>query len=120
AAVFEQALAARRMVSMDRLASDRPVSVSIPEVAVPVAGDVVIDIRHPADSTGPLPGVEAGRVLAIPFYELQQRFPALPPGPRYLLYCRHGAMSRLHAGHLLGQGLSALGVYRPHGQANEA
>ena len=78
----------------------------------PLAEAAIIDIRHPAEEER-RPLEARGEVLKIPFYELQARIAGLDRKRTYLLYCGRGAMSALHAGHLIGQGYDNIKVYRP-------
>jgi thiamine biosynthesis protein ThiI len=77
------------------------------------AGGMVIDIRHPDEEELQPLGLEADRLLKIPFYRLSARFAELDSGCSYWLYCGKGVMSRLHAAHLMGQGHRNVGVYKP-------
>ena len=79
-----------------------------------LAGQIVIDIRHPdaaEDEPLDVPGIE---VQALPFYALNNKFKELDENRQYLLYCDKGVMSRLHAHHLLSEGHANVRVYRPH------
>ena len=90
---------------------DRTFTYRIPEA---LAGQIVLDIRHPdaaEDEPLQLDGVE---VQALPFYALNNRFKELDETRQYLLYCDRGVMSRLHAHHLLSEGHANVRVYRPH------
>lgn len=112
-AILSAAIASRRIAAIDQLADDLRTPVTIAETAVIADGDIVIDIRHPAERDDLPPGVDAGSCLLIPFYELHRRASELDHQQRYWLYCDRGVMSRLHAGHLQEQGLADAGVYRP-------
>ncbi len=75
--------------------------------------DIVIDIRHESERDAqppPLRGRTEANLLRIPFYRLGAEFAKLPGGPRYLLYCEHGMISRLHAAHLLDAGFDNVAV----------
>ncbi|RMQ42211.1 tRNA sulfurtransferase [Pseudomonas cichorii] len=112
-AVLERALERARLVTIDRVIDDLSQSVEIEEVSQALAGQVIIDIRHPdAQEDLPLdvPGVE---IQALPFYALNSRFKELDNTRQYLLYCDKGVMSRLHAHHLLSEGHANVRVYRP-------
>ncbi|RMN92596.1 tRNA sulfurtransferase [Pseudomonas cannabina] len=112
-AILEQALERARLVSIDRVIDDLSRNVDIEEVSQALAGQVIIDIRHPdAQEDQPLqvPGVE---IQTLPFYALNSRFKALDDTRQYLLYCDKGVMSRLHAHHLLSEGHANVRVYRP-------
>ena len=111
-AVLERAIAAARMQNIDEIVESDFERSPVEELSVPLAGGVIIDIRHPTEAElNPL-RVKA-KVMKIPFYELHSRAAELAPGPVYMLYCDRGAMSRLHAGHLLASGQGNFKVYRP-------
>ncbi|MDU8500157.1 tRNA uracil 4-sulfurtransferase ThiI [Pseudomonas syringae] len=112
-AILEQALERAKLISIDRVIDDLSRTVDIEEVSQALAGQVIIDIRHPdAQEDQPLqvPGVE---IQTLPFYALNSRFKALDDTRQYLLYCDKGVMSRLHAHHLLSEGHANVRVYRP-------
>ncbi|KPW19588.1 tRNA sulfurtransferase [Pseudomonas savastanoi pv. nerii] len=112
-AILEQALERAKLISIDRVIDDLSRNVDIEEVSQALAGQVIIDIRHPdAQEDQPLqvPGVE---IQTLPFYALNSRFKALDDTRQYLLYCDKGVMSRLHAHHLLSEGHANVRVYRP-------
>lgn len=84
---------------IDELGKD----VQVEEVREALAGQIVIDIRHPdaaEDEPLDVPGIE---VQALPFYALNNKFKELDENRQYLLYCDKGVMSRLHAHHLLSE-----------------
>ena len=115
-AVLDAAIAAAQMTRSDRLLESAPVLGEIDEIATPhalaEAGDAtVIDIRHPEERDAAPLRLPRGEPLAIPFFELARRAPALPRR-RYLLYCDQGVMSRMQALHLADRGLDHFGVYR--------
>ncbi|HEX8540847.1 MAG TPA: tRNA uracil 4-sulfurtransferase ThiI [Pseudomonas sp.] len=112
-AILERALENAKLVSIDRVIDDLSRSIEIEEVSQALAGQVVIDIRHPdaqEDQPLQLPGIE---IQALPFYALNSRFKELDNTRQYLLYCDKGVMSRLHAHHLLSEGHANVRVYRP-------
>jgi thiamine biosynthesis protein ThiI len=112
-AILERALENAKMVSIDRVIDELGQGVEIEEVSQALAGQVIIDIRHPDDQEDhplDLPGIE---VQALPFYALNSRFKELDYTRQYLLYCDKGVMSRLHAHHLLSEGHANVRVYRP-------
>jgi thiamine biosynthesis protein ThiI len=112
-AVLERALANAKLVSIDRVIDDLSRSIEIEEVSQALAGQVIVDIRHPdaqEDQPLVLPGIE---IQALPFYALNSRFKELDNTRQYLLYCDKGVMSRLHAHHLLSEGYANVRVYRP-------
>ncbi len=112
-AILERALENARMVPIDRVIDELGQGVEIEEVSQALAGQVVIDIRHPYEQDDrplSLPGIE---VQTLPFYALNSRFKELDYTRQYLLYCDKGVMSRLHAHHLLSEGHANVRVYRP-------
>ncbi|NER59273.1 tRNA 4-thiouridine(8) synthase ThiI [Pseudomonas sp. MAFF212428] len=112
-AVLERALERARLVSIDNVIDELGQDIQIEEVSQALAGQVVIDIRHPdaqEDQPLELDGIE---VKPLPFYALNSRFKELDPTRQYLLYCDKGVMSRLHAHHLLSEGHANVRVYRP-------
>ncbi|WP_341522008.1 tRNA uracil 4-sulfurtransferase ThiI [Pseudomonas sp. G.S.17] len=112
-AILERALENAKLVSIDRVIDDLSRSIEIEEVSQALAGQVVIDIRHPdaqEDQPLQLSGIE---IQALPFYALNSRFKELDNTRQYLLYCDKGVMSRLHAHHLLSEGHANVRVYRP-------
>jgi thiamine biosynthesis protein ThiI len=112
-AILERALERAKLVTIDRVIDELSQSVDIEEVSQALAGQVVIDIRHPdAQEDQPLvvPGIE---IQTLPFYALNSRFKELDYTRQYLLYCDKGVMSRLHAHHLLSEGHANVRVYRP-------
>ena len=112
-AVLERALERARLVSIDNVIDELGQDIQIEEVSQALAGQVVIDIRHPdaqEDQPLELDGIE---VKALPFYALNSRFKELDATRQYLLYCDKGVMSRLHAHHLLSEGHANVRVYRP-------
>ncbi|UVM27823.1 tRNA uracil 4-sulfurtransferase ThiI [Pseudomonas sp. B21-021] len=112
-AVLERALANARLVPIDRVIDELGQDLQIEEVSEALAGQIVIDIRHPdaaEDDPLELAGIE---VQTMPFYAVNARFKELDPTRQYLLYCDKGVMSRLHAHHLLSEGHANVRVYRP-------
>lgn len=112
-AVLERALERARLVSIDNVIDELGQDIQIEEVSQALAGQVVIDIRHPdaqEDQPLELDGIE---VKTLPFYALNSRFKELDPTRQYLLFCDKGVMSRLHAHHLLSEGHANVRVYRP-------
>ena len=78
--------------------------------------DIVIDIRHESEQGARPPALReaAGeQLLHIPFYRLRGDFEKLDRGPRYLLYCERGMISRLHAAHLMDSGFDNVAVLDP-------
>lgn len=112
-AVLERAIERAKLVPIDRVIDELGQDLQIEEVSEALAGQIVIDIRHPdaqEDDPLTLSGIE---IKALPFYALNARFKELDPTRQYLLYCDKGVMSRLHAHHLLSEGHANVRVYRP-------
>jgi thiamine biosynthesis protein ThiI len=111
--VLDRALEHARLVPIDRVIDELGEDIQVEEVCEAMAGQIVLDIRHPhAQQDQPLHvgGIE---VQAVPFFALNSRFKALDATRQYLLYCDKGVMSRLHAHHLLSEGYANVRVYRP-------
>jgi len=112
-AVLERALERATLLPIDRVIDELGKDLQVEEVAEALAGQVVLDIRHPdaaEDQPLEVPGVE---VQTLPFYALNNKFKELDENRQYLLYCDKGVMSRLHAHHLLSEGHANVRVYRP-------
>lgn len=111
--VLDRAIGNRVMQNIDEVMEDvRGETPDVEVIAVP-HGQVVIDIRHPdEEELDPLevPGTD---VETIPFYRLSNAFKKLDKDRNYLLYCKRGVMSKLHASHLLDEGYRNVGVFRP-------
>lgn len=119
-AVLARALERARQVAIDRVIDELGQDLPVEEVDQALAGQVVLDIRHPdqaEDAPLELPGIE---VQALPFYAINNRFKDLDANRQYLLYCDKGVMSRLHAHHLVSEGHQNVRVYRPAGQKLDA
>jgi thiamine biosynthesis protein ThiI len=113
-AVLEQAVADAVTYDIRTLSLDDVAPAVAPEELAQVGADAtVIDIRHPEEEERHPLRLGDTPVLKIPFYKLSTAFETLDSQRPYLLYCAKGVMSRLHAAHLLGQGKSNVGVYRP-------
>ncbi|MDR2212517.1 MAG: tRNA 4-thiouridine(8) synthase ThiI [Pseudomonadales bacterium] len=113
-AVLEQAVAEAQSYDIRRLSQEDLTPALTPDETAQVdAQAAVIDIRHPDEEERKPLQVPGATVLKIPFYKLSSAFATLDPSRHYLLYCAKGVMSRLHAAHLLEQGKSNVGVYRP-------
>ncbi|MCY1437379.1 tRNA sulfurtransferase [compost metagenome] len=112
-AVLERALERAKLVSIDNVIDELGQDIEVEEVSEALAGQVIIDIRHPdAQEDQPLE-LEGIEVKVLPFYALNSRFKELDATRQYLLYCDKGVMSRLHAHHLLSEGHANVRVYRP-------
>jgi thiamine biosynthesis protein ThiI len=113
-AVLEKALSDSIMQAIDDVPNDMHEEVQKAElVEMPIAGDVIIDIRPPNEIELKPLVVDNCSVMQIPFYALSTQFPSLDSSKRYLLYCDKGVMSQLHASHLLALEHDLVAVYRP-------
>ncbi|WP_053981759.1 tRNA uracil 4-sulfurtransferase ThiI [Marinagarivorans algicola] len=111
--VLDRALEASKAQLIDEVMADvEKGQAEVDHVAVPQAGDVVVDIRHP-DEIEFKPLTVSGALEVIPFYNLNEAYSALDATKRYLLYCDKGVMSQLHASHLKDEGHRNVAVYRP-------
>ncbi len=111
--VLEQAVANRRVQSIDAVMDEDAQVAEVEIFAFPLPDAIILDIRHP-DEVEACPLKIGGNVVqAVPFFTLQNRFRHFEQGPRYLLYCQKGVMSRLHAELLVEQGFNNVAVYRP-------
>ena len=77
-----------------------------------LAGQVVLDIRHPDEEEAKPLVLDGIEVLKLPFYQLNSRFAELDSARAYLLYCEKGVMSQLHAQYLLDRGHDNVRVLR--------
>ena len=77
-----------------------------------LAGQVVLDVRHPDEEEARPLVLDGIEVLKVPFYQLNSRFAELDPARAYLLYCEKGVMSQLHAQYLLDRGHDNVRVLR--------
>tara|TARA_B110000902_G_scaffold232859_1_gene276186 strand:+ start:337 stop:585 length:249 start_codon:yes stop_codon:yes gene_type:complete len=78
---------------------------------VPNAGDIIIDIRHPAEAdTQPLAGGD-NKIIVLPFFNLEQQLDQLDTNTCYLLYCEKGIMSRLQALLMQEKGFHLVGIF---------
>ncbi|MCT2529549.1 hypothetical protein N2382_01645 [SAR92 clade bacterium H921] len=98
---------------------DAPISHSSPNSASsdattftqPRVGDIIIDIRHPAEVEAKPLETGANRCIELPFYSLEQQLDQLDPDICYLLYCDKGIMSRLQAALMREKGFSKVGMF---------
>ena len=110
--VLEQAIAEAQFLNIDKLADLDTSKVDVQVFEAPQPDSVILDIRHPDEEERKPLKVAGQQVQHIPFYQLHRQFAELEKGPRYLLYCEKGVMSRLHAAHLVEDGHN-IAVYRP-------
>lgn len=76
--------------------------------------DIILDIRAPneQDKYYPIQIPKNVKIQKIPFYKLSDQFPKLDQSRIYLLYCRHGIMSKLQAIYLHQKGFRNIKIYR--------
>ena len=115
-AVLERAIADQVTVDVRELAETIDDSATAEVVEVLPAGAAVVDIRHPDEQELTPLVVEGAEVLKIPFYTLNNALAQLEAGRQYYLYCDKGIMSQLHASHLVDDGHTNIGVFRPQGK----
>lgn len=111
--VLLQAIESREDTPVHRLLETTRTPEEVELVHTPEIGDVIIDVRHPAEGEESPLMLTNNQVVNIPFYELNARMAELPDGQQYLLYCDRGTMSRMHAGHLRAEGHTNIKVYAP-------
>lgn len=111
--IIERAVASARVQSIDEVAAEEQNYSDVEVLSVPLAGSVIIDIRHPAEEELKPLLVPQAEVRKIPFYQLHSQMSELDRGRTYMLYCDRGVISRLHAGHLLEQGYDNVKVFQP-------
>ncbi len=111
-AILDRAIASARRTRIDQLAEEELQRVEVEVLGVPLAGSVIIDIRHPEEEELAPLRVHVP-VEKIPFYQLHRAAAELNPDTTYMLYCGKGVMSRLHASHLVEDGRLQVKVYAP-------
>lgn len=111
--VLQQAVTNARYETIDQMVAPETAADELEILPVPLAGSVVIDLRHPDDVERKPLKLDSVDVLALPFFELHQRFADLDRNTEYMLYCDQGVMSRLHASHLVSEGYTNVRVFRP-------
>jgi len=78
---------------------------------VPGAGDIIIDIRHPAEVDAKPLVSEHNKIIVLPFFNLEQQLGQLNKNTCYLLYCEKGIMSRLQALLMREKGFNLVGIF---------
>ncbi|GLS25802.1 tRNA uracil 4-sulfurtransferase ThiI [Marinibactrum halimedae] len=110
-ATLDAAVANRKVESIDKVMEGIGEAVGVDEFSYVPTGAQVIDVRHPDEQEAePL---RLDECLHIPFYRLHTEWPSLPSDQQYLLYCKKGVMSKLHASQIVEEGNHNVGVYRP-------
>jgi len=112
-AVLAGAIEARDEVQVQNLLDSTSTPEEVELVQTPSVNDVIIDVRHPFEGEKSPLMLTNNEVIRIPFYELNQQVAELPADRQYLLYCEHGTMSQIHAGHLRAEGYKNIKVYAP-------
>ena len=86
-------------------------STDVETISEPCAGDIIIDIRHPADvDARPLKSGK-NKHLVMPFFNLEQQLDQLDKNLCYLLYCEKGTMSRLQAILMREKGFNQVSIF---------
>jgi len=115
--ILDQAVEQSVMQPIDKVMATQSSLPQVPQKDSLVAGDVVIDVRHPDEQSLKPLVLSDNQVLTIPFFKLSTAFVALEKegekGRSYLLYCEKGVMSELHAAQLASEGYTDICVYRP-------
>lgn len=86
-------------------------SADVKTIFEPCAGDIIIDIRHPADVDARPINSGKNKLLVVPFFNLEQQLDQLDKNLCYLLYCEKGIMSRLQAILMREKGFKQVGVF---------
>lgn len=94
----------------DRIISKAPTG-NIPQISQLQEGDILIDVRHPAEAEKAPLQVPENQLLCIPFYNLESHLDQLDPIHSYLLYCDKGIMSRLQANLMRDQGFEQVAIF---------
>ncbi len=74
-------------------------------------GEILIDVRHPADADAQPLSLHSNQLLCIPFFSLEQQIEDLDRQKTYLLYCDKGIMSRLQAQLMRDRGFEQVAVF---------
>ena len=112
-AILDRALERATKLPIDKVIDELGKDVQVEEVQQVLAGQIVIDIRHPDAADDEPLEIEGIEVQQMPFYAINNKFKDLDETRQYLLYCDKGVMSRLHAHHLMCEGHANVRVYRP-------
>lgn len=111
--ILDNAIEQAKWVTVDKIMDELDKDINVEQVSEVLAGQIVIDIRHPDQAEDEPLALDGIEVKQIPFYAINQQFKKLDETRQYLLYCDKGVMSRLHAHHLLSEGHINVRVYRP-------
>lgn len=110
--IEERVIAKAVQMPVSRIIEDIS-TIPVDLVSVPPAGAIILDVRHPDECLDNELVIKNHSVVAMPFFEIQNRFSELPQDQSYFLYCDRGIISRLHAELLLEAGCQNIGVYKP-------
>jgi thiamine biosynthesis protein ThiI len=106
--VLNQAVAQMTIVPVDELVAQIVAAAPVPVMSGLTEQDVLVDIRATSEQQAkPL-----DNSLSIPFYQLSQAAKKWSADKRYLLYCKKGVLSQLHAQYLRDAGYHNVYVYR--------
>jgi len=114
AGVLDNAIKSAKFINIDELAeqiAQDGEAASVDVTSRVTEGQVILDIRHP-DEVDLEPLEFEGESQKMPFFKLHRGFGGLDRSKTYLLYCKKGVMSKLHAQHLVDEGFTNVGVYR--------
>lgn len=113
--VLERAVNSAQVMSIQDVVADveKQYQGEVSIVRMPVADEIIIDIRHPDEAERKPLKVAGRQVINIPFFTLGTKWSDLDQNAEYLLYCGKGVMSRIHASHLMSKGYQNVGVYLP-------
>ncbi len=111
--VLQSAIESAQYINIDQLADQMAQEQHRKQVEVTEAQQqaVIIDIRHP-DEAEKEPVNFEGESMHMPFYSLHSQYAQLDQSKSYLLYCKKGVMSKLHAQFLTDEGYDNVGVFR--------
>lgn len=113
-AVLEEAIANTKHERIDDVLKGQDSGLENLElIKTPAVTDIILDIRHPSEAEDAPLILTGNTVLAVPFYELEQKVKGViktNPESRILLYCQKGTMSKIHAHHLNQQHETAFAV----------
>lgn len=112
--LIEKAVSAANVEDIKKLAEKTEQQIIAVESSNDLAeGDVLLDIRSPAEiDVRPL-NISHCQVQTIPFYKLSADFASLDQSKSYFLYCDRGVMSKMQALVLRELGYENVRVYRP-------
>ena len=111
--ILSNAIKERQISGIDQVYQHSELLNDVVQVAVPEAGQTIIDLRR-IDEIERKPLVLLHNpTLPIPAYKINHEFARLDQSQSYLLYCDRGVISKLHVAHLLAEGFKNIAVYQP-------